>query len=132
MTKPLKHSINMQRITIPSECLHVFFHPKRHSYDRILSIRNGFKSAFPILIGYLPTAVMFCIAGTATGLFPFQVLMMSALIFAGASQFYYSLRFNQERPLGWVVMPEALNRHAFLTTRNDPAWSFDLITEVMQ
>lgn len=48
---------------------------------------EGMCSAQPIMIGYLPVAVMFGISSRTAGFGPFETALMSMLIFAGASQF---------------------------------------------
>jgi 4-azaleucine resistance transporter AzlC len=72
------------------------------------SVLSGFKAAIPIMIGYLPLAVTFGIAGTSIGLAPLQVLMISALVFAGASQFLLLASIQSGIGWGWVVMLCAL------------------------
>ncbi|NKD45942.1 hypothetical protein HEQ62_09725 [Haematospirillum jordaniae] len=54
-------------------------------YDHAL-VRGG-RSSLPIVVGYLPVAMAFGTAGTAAGLEPVITTSISALIFAGASQF---------------------------------------------
>jgi 4-azaleucine resistance transporter AzlC len=72
------------------------------------SIGSGLKASIPIMIGYLPLAVTFGIAGTSMGLAPLQVLMISALVFAGASQFLLLASIQSGIGWSWVVMLCAL------------------------
>lgn len=48
---------------------------------------EGVRISQPIMIGYLPVAVMFGISARAAGLNALEALMVSALVYAGASQF---------------------------------------------
>ncbi len=50
-------------------------------------VRAGIRLGIPIAIGYMPIAVTFGVLGKQTGLSPFEATGMSALVFAGASQF---------------------------------------------
>ncbi|MBI3285478.1 MAG: AzlC family ABC transporter permease [Burkholderiales bacterium] len=63
----------------------------------------GIKAAVPIIIGYLPVSAAFGVAGVAAGFFPWQIIMMSCLIFAGASQFILLASFAAGTPWLWVV-----------------------------
>lgn len=63
----------------------------------------GIKAAGPIMIGYLPVSVVFGVAGVAAGFLPWQIIMMSCLIFAGASQFILLASFTAGTPWLWVV-----------------------------
>jgi len=47
----------------------------------------GLQGGLPIIVGYLPVAVAFGIAASAAGLEALQTLLISVLVFAGASQF---------------------------------------------
>ncbi len=48
---------------------------------------SGLQNGLPIIAGYLPVAVAFGIAASAAGLSVLQTLLVSGLVFAGASQF---------------------------------------------
>jgi 4-azaleucine resistance transporter AzlC len=63
----------------------------------------GIKAAGPIMVGYLPVSVAFGVAGVAAGFLPWQIIMMSCLIFAGASQFILLASFTAGTPWLWVV-----------------------------
>ncbi|RXZ31037.1 branched-chain amino acid ABC transporter permease [Oxalobacteraceae bacterium CAVE-383] len=73
-----------------------------------LAMRNGLKASVPIMIGYLPLAMTFGIAGAAAGLLPWQVLAISGLVFAGASQFLLLASIQSGIGWSWVVMLCAL------------------------
>ncbi|MEA3422879.1 MAG: AzlC family ABC transporter permease [Bacillota bacterium] len=48
---------------------------------------KGFKDALPVMVGYFPIAVTFGILSESTGIEIIDGVMMSAFVFAGASQF---------------------------------------------
>ncbi|OHV12760.1 AzlC family ABC transporter permease [Kushneria phosphatilytica] len=49
--------------------------------------RSGMRDALPLLGGYLPVAISFGLVAVQAGLTPWQAIAISALIYAGASQF---------------------------------------------
>ncbi|XRP97555.1 AzlC family ABC transporter permease [Methanocaldococcus sp. 16A] len=49
--------------------------------------KRGLIRSFPIAIGYLPVAITFGVSALALGFSKVEVFLISALIFAGASQF---------------------------------------------
>ena len=49
--------------------------------------KDGAKAALPIVLGYLPVGMAFGILARKAGLNPFEVALMSFLVYAGASQF---------------------------------------------
>lgn len=63
----------------------------------------GLKAAAPVMVGYLPVSIAFGVAGIAAGFQPWQVMMMSAIIYAGASQFILLASFASGTPWLWVV-----------------------------
>lgn len=64
---------------------------------------DGLKSCLPVMIGYFPVAVTFGIAGVAAGLSPLQVILISVLVYAGASQFLLLASIKAGTPWLWVV-----------------------------
>ncbi|MEN4919987.1 AzlC family ABC transporter permease [Achromobacter spanius] len=64
---------------------------------------DGLKSCLPVMIGYFPVAVTFGIAGIAAGLSPLQVILISVLVYAGASQFLLLASIKAGTPWLWVV-----------------------------
>lgn len=64
---------------------------------------DGLKSCLPVMIGYFPVAVTFGIAGIAAGLTPLQVILISVLVYAGASQFLLLASIKAGTPWLWVV-----------------------------
>ncbi|OZI45674.1 AzlC family ABC transporter permease [Bordetella genomosp. 5] len=63
----------------------------------------GIKACVPVMIGYFPVAVAFGIAGVGTGLAPYQVVLISVLVYAGASQFLLLASIKAGTPWPWVV-----------------------------
>src|SRR5690606_13272924 len=51
------------------------------------AFRDGLVTGFPIFLGYLPIAIAYGVLAIQSGLNLFQLTAMSALVFAGASQF---------------------------------------------
>lgn len=50
-------------------------------------IREGIKSAFPIVLGYLPVGMAYGVLARSAGLSVLETIGMSLIVFAGASQF---------------------------------------------
>jgi len=65
--------------------------------------RDGLKACLPVMIGYFPVAMTFGIAATAAGLTPLQAILVSALVYAGASQFLLLASIKAGTPWPWVV-----------------------------
>ncbi|MBO9355031.1 branched-chain amino acid ABC transporter permease [Bordetella petrii] len=63
----------------------------------------GLRACVPVMIGYFPVAVTFGIAGLGTGLAPLQVVLISVLVYAGASQFLLLASIKAGTPWPWVV-----------------------------
>ena len=63
----------------------------------------GLKACVPVMIGYFPVAVTFGMAGLGTGLAPVQVILISVLVYAGASQFLLLASIKSGTPWLWVV-----------------------------
>ena len=47
---------------------------------------RGVKVALPVILGYLPVAIAFAVMASEVGFTPFEIISMSVLVFAGASQ----------------------------------------------
>ncbi|QGG49425.1 AzlC family ABC transporter permease [Heliorestis convoluta] len=52
-----------------------------------LTLRDGIKAAFPIAIGYIPIAITFGVVARSAGIPDSITMLLSFLVFAGASQF---------------------------------------------
>lgn len=50
------------------------------------SVRLAFAHTLPIIIGVTPFAVAYAVLGSAVGLLPLEIIAMSMIVFAGASQ----------------------------------------------
>lgn len=51
------------------------------------AVRDGLVSAWPICLGYIPIGLALGVLGQKAGLAPWQVGLMSIVVFAGSSQF---------------------------------------------
>jgi len=56
-------------------------------YDWPQAVRAGAGAAWPIFLGYLPIGIAFGVLAQKSGLHPFDVGLMSLLVFAGSAQF---------------------------------------------
>jgi 4-azaleucine resistance transporter AzlC len=65
--------------------------------------REGAKSALPIVLGYLPVGMAFGILARNAGLTPFEIGLMSLLVYAGASQFI-AVEMISKGVLGWPIV----------------------------
>lgn len=50
-------------------------------------IRRGFQASLPIALGYIPVAITFGVLAMQAGMSLLELTLMSALVYAGASQF---------------------------------------------
>ncbi len=57
------------------------------SIDRSNALKEGLGAGWPICLGYLPIGMAFGVLAQKAGLSPFQVGLMSIMVFAGSSQF---------------------------------------------
>src|SRR5699024_4598855 len=60
---------------------------KGPSLGRKAMFRRGLQVGFPIILGYIPVAITFGVLAVQGGLSLIELTMMSALVYAGASQF---------------------------------------------
>jgi len=73
--------------------------------------KKGLIASFPIVIGYIPVAITFGVTALALGFNEIETILMSALIFAGASQFAL-ISLIPHSFVNAVVIPIILNlRH---------------------
>lgn len=63
----------------------------------------GLQACLPVMIGYFPVAVTFGIAGAAAGLSPLQTVLISVLVYSGASQFLLLASIKAGTPWPGVV-----------------------------
>jgi 4-azaleucine resistance transporter AzlC len=109
-----------------------------------LSPGEGFRTAIPIVLGYLPIAFSFGVAATRAGLSPAEAVALSVIVFAGAAQFLAIALISSGVPAlvagltlvamnlrhvfyGPVLMREA---GAFAARRRGWLWGFALTDEV--
>jgi predicted branched-subunit amino acid permease len=80
-----------------------------------VSVKAGFLAAWPLVLGYFPVAVAFGLLGREADLSPWEIQMVSLLVFAGASQFaLVGLVAQGTPPLLAAGLGLLLNlRHAF-------------------
>ncbi|MGE4280365.1 MAG: AzlC family ABC transporter permease [Magnetospirillum sp.] len=83
--------------------------------EPLLGFRRGLADSVSLMLGYFPIAVSFGLLAAANGLDPLQSLLVSALVYAGASQFaLVSLLAAAASPLSVVGAVAAMNlRHLF-------------------
>ena len=55
--------------------------------EKTTMIRRGFADALPIIIGYVPMGAAYGILARQSGMALFPTVLMSLIVFAGASQF---------------------------------------------
>jgi len=58
-----------------------------HRSNKSTMIKQGFQSSLPIALGYIPVAITFGVLAMQAGMSLLEVTLMSALVYAGASQF---------------------------------------------
>lgn len=81
----------------------------------VSSFGRGIRDSLPIVAGYLPVAFTFGVGAIQAGLSAGQALMISALVFAGASQFVFVALVGTGSS-AWTLISAALLmnvRHAF-------------------
>lgn len=63
----------------------------------------GFRDSLPFMLGVMPFGITCGIMGLAAGLSPVEILLMSLLVFAGASQFV-SITMLADGVTGWGII----------------------------
>lgn len=58
-----------------------------HHRSKSEMIKQGFQASLPIALGYFPVAITFGVLAMQAGMSLLEVTLMSALVYAGASQF---------------------------------------------
>lgn len=64
----------------------------------------GLRDALPLLGGYIPVAISFGLISVQSGFTPLETVFISALIYAGASQFLFVAMVASGAPLWLVVL----------------------------
>ncbi|WP_169566756.1 AzlC family ABC transporter permease [Sneathiella limimaris] len=70
-------------------------------------VLTGVYDAFPLLGGYIPVAISFGLISTQSGFGILETILISALIYAGASQFLFVAMISAGAPL-WLVISMTL------------------------
>ncbi|MFC0268674.1 AzlC family ABC transporter permease [Kushneria aurantia] len=85
--------------------------------------RSGLRDTLPLLGGYLPVAISFGVIASRAGFSPLEVGLISALIYAGASQFLFVGMAAAGAPL-WltVVMTLVINLRHLAYAPNLAEW----------
>lgn len=55
--------------------------------NKTTMVKQGFQASIPIALGYIPVAITFGVLAMQAGMSLLEVTLMSALVYAGASQF---------------------------------------------
>lgn len=58
-----------------------------HQYNKSTMMKQGFQASLPIALGYIPVAITFGVLALQAGMSLLELTLMSALVYAGASQF---------------------------------------------
>ncbi len=71
------------------DCTHEQFQQlqKHPSHAHSLTFVGGFRAGIPIAVGYVPIAIAFGLLAKASGIPDYVSVLMSMIVFAGASQF---------------------------------------------
>ena len=69
---------------------------------------QGIRAAVPTMLGYLPASVAFGVGGSSLGLSPFELLLISFLVYAGSGQFLILASLQLGTPLVTMVFLVAL------------------------
>jgi 4-azaleucine resistance transporter AzlC len=72
-------------------------------HSKSLAWQQGCREALPLLGGYIPVAVSFGLIATQSGFTALEAIVISALIYAGASQFLFIAMLATGAPL-WLVL----------------------------
>lgn len=74
-----------------------------HRHARINAALRGARDGIPLLGGYVPVSLSFGLVATQAGFSPWEAAVISALIYAGASQFLFVGMVAAGAPL-WLVV----------------------------
>ncbi|MBT1070578.1 AzlC family ABC transporter permease [Pelotalea chapellei] len=82
------------------------------------SIRSGMSASWPICLGYFPIGLSLGVLAQKGGLAPWQMALMSLLVFAGSSQFIaVAMLGSQASPLAIVLTTFMVNlRHLLMSS----------------
>jgi 4-azaleucine resistance transporter AzlC len=84
---------------------------------RLDDARRGFSDIWPAMVAAVPIALLFGALATAKGLSPLEVMLMSALVFAGGAQFAAVELWAAPAPIGALVFSTLLinARHVLMS-----------------
>ena len=82
----------------------------------------GIKAELPILVGVIPFGLIYGVVAVAAGVPPLAAQAMSAIVFAGSSQFLMAQLFGAATPAGVIVLAAAIVnlRHALYSASVAP------------
>lgn len=83
---------------------------------------SGVKAELPILVGVIPFGLIYGVVAVAAGVPPLAAQAMSAIVFAGSSQFLMAQLFGAGTPAGVIVLAAAIVnlRHALYSASVAP------------
>jgi 4-azaleucine resistance transporter AzlC len=85
------------------------------SFSSSGTLREGFKAAWPICVGYLPLGFAFGVLAQKAGLGPLDIALMSILVYAGSSQFIaVAMLSSAAAPLSIILTTFIVNLRHFL------------------
>lgn len=79
---------------------------------------DGMKAGVPVIIGFVSVAMAFAILAIQSGIYKWQAVMMSALVFAGSSQMIAVTMFAQATGLTVIILATFIInlRHLIMST----------------
>jgi 4-azaleucine resistance transporter AzlC len=83
-------------------------HPNPLSFDRSRDVRDGLRDIAPVAIAALPIGLLFGAIAVAKGLSPLEVVLMSALVYAGGAQFAAIETWVQPAPIAVLAFATLL------------------------
>lgn len=95
---------------------------ENHSSEKELSRKQeyitGIKAGVPVIIGFVSVAMAFAIMAIQSGLYKWQAVMMSAMVFAGASQMIAVTMFAQQTGIMVIILATFIInlRHLIMST----------------
>jgi len=77
---------------------------KEYSTQEAHSFRDGVRDCIPTLIGYISIGIAAGIVGAASSLSVLEILLLSALVYAGASQFIICALLASGSPISVIIL----------------------------
>ncbi len=93
-------------------------HVKNNKSKKVSVFQKGFFEAWPICVGYLPIGLAFGVLAQKAGLTPFEIGLMSLIVYAGSSQFIAVSMLSGGASAGSIIMTTfAVNlRHLLMSS----------------